>query len=346
MGNVIVSNITRTPVENGSNWGSVAAPSSPGLTGTFAEGNTITLAGSGYGTLGVTTKYDDFEDGTNGQLISARPDWKTDIGSGGIEPIVTSSDSYAGSLSGLASIIGGGDSATYLTGDFTEVYIAFAYKGTIESGTSAKTVKGFRVHANDGPNIYTSYPAIFEQEIVDQYSNNGRRFTVAPGQADGSGNESSLYPGGVSAGSWHYLEYYFKQGDAGVANGVVQSWDDLSIGSNASTTTITNDSGVTNSWKLAMLPFYWGNGSGGTHRYDIVHLSFDQGKARVMAGDNAVFSSCTKLEAMNTLTRVDGEITFKVPANTFTPASTVYIHVIDIDGTSTNTYSTTVTYNG
>ena len=28
MGNVIVSNITRTPVENGSNWGSVAAPSS------------------------------------------------------------------------------------------------------------------------------------------------------------------------------------------------------------------------------------------------------------------------------------------------------------------------------
>ena len=342
MGNVIVPNITRTPVENGSNWGSVSVPSSPGLTGTFSEGNTITLAGSGYGTLGVTTKYDDFEDGTNGQLISARADWKTAIASGGVEPKVSSAQAYAGSLSGRSQIVATGDSAAYLdTLDFREAYISFAYRGHIESGAAATTVKGLRVHADDGPNTFTSYPGISEQEIIDQYSGNSRRFSVNPMDDTSSPNERSIYPGGLAADQWHYLEYYWKQGDAGVANGIVQSWADLSVGANESNV-ITNDSGVLDSWKLVMLPFFWGNGSGGDHFYDLVHISLDQGKARVMAGDNAVFSSCTKLEAMNTLTRVDGEITFKVPANTFTPASTVYIHVINSAGTSTTNYSTTV----
>jgi len=329
--------------DNDGTWSGAVTPSSPGLTGTFTEGNTITLAGSGYGTLGVTTKYDDFEDGTNGQLISARPDWKTDIGYGGVEPKVSSAQAYAGSLSGRSQIVSSGDSATYLdTLDFREVYVAFAYRGNIESGVSATTVKGLRVHADDGPNVYTSYPGILEQEIIDDYSGNGRRFTVLPGQASGSPNESSLYPSDSPVpATWEYLEYYFKQGDAGVANGIVQVWEDL-VSVENSVAVITNDSGVTNSWKLLMLPFYWGNGSGGDHFYDLVHISLDQGKARVMAGDNAVFSSCTKLEAMNTLTRVDGEITFKVPANTFAAASTVYIHVINSAGTSTANYSTTV----
>ena len=341
MGNVIVSNITRTPVENGSNWGSVAAPSSPGLTGTFAEGNTITLAGSGYGTLGVTTKYDDFEDGTNGQLISARPDWNTTKANGGDDPIVVSETSYAGSLCGKSPIASGGDSATYLTGDFREVYAAFAYKGRINSGeTVANTVKGFRVHANDGPNVYTSYPGISEQEIISEHSINSRRFEVWPKQD--TGGQTVLYTGAPSDNVWTYLEYYWKQGSVGVADGVVKTWNNLTAGLNETSVT-TNEAGVTNSWKLAMLPFYWGNGSGGDHFYDLVHISFDQGQAKVMATDNAVYASSTKREAMNTLTRVDGEVTFKVPANTFTPASTVYIHVIDTDGTSTNTYSTTVT---
>jgi len=343
MGNVIVSNITRTPVENGSNWGSVSAPSSPGLTGTFTEGNTITLAGSGYGTLGVTTKYDDFEDGTNGQLISARPDWSTAKGNGGDDPIVVSETSYAGSLCGKSPIALAGDSATYLVGDFREVYAAFAYKGRINSGEpSADTVKGFRVNQNAAGNPYSGSPGIYEQEIIDEFSEKNRRRVSTRPEFETTGSAKSYYPSGKpSNDTWTYLEYYWKQGDAGSANGIIKQWKDLSVSLNLSDV-ITNNAGVTQSWKAALLPFYWGNGSGGDHFYDLVHISFDQGQAKVMATDNAVYASSTKREAMNTLTRVDGEIAFKVPANTFTPASTVYIHVIDVSGASIANYSTEV----
>jgi len=315
-------------------------PATPGLTGTFSEGNTITLAGSGFGSDGVPIIYDDFESGTVGDDLNTRG-WVTSVNNGPVTPpSVSSNQFYSGTRSGEADISAGGDCSAYLENlNLTEIYCSF-YSRTDQLTGPSETVKGWRVHSDQTTNQYTGYPGIFEQEPIDVYSNRSHRFTVQTlgTSADGP-NSASYYTSAQSENVWQRLEYYVKISDPGVANGKLVYTRDLTVHENQQAI-VTRETGITEVIELMMLPFFWGGGGTGMNWYDNVIVSATQ--ARIEVGDSATYASCTKKEVMNTLTRVDGQITFKVPSNTFSTGSTVYVHVIDVAGSSTANYSTVV----
>lgn len=323
-------------------WGS--APSDTMLSGTFDEGNTMTITGSGFGTAGVPLQYDDFESSSVDDDLSTLG-WDTREANSpnptDKKPFVTNDQFYSGTQSGKADMSTGGDCAATLASlNLTEIYCSYFYRTVKDNGTPT-TVKGWRVHS-DNLNEFTSYPLMAGQELVDAYSGNNFRYTIQTldTAADGPNSVSiGVSGGGIAESVWMRREHYVKISTPGVADGIITYDEDL-VRRFDEPAIVTRETGITEVIERMLLPFYWGNGGGGFNWYDNVLVCAT--RARVEVGDNAIYANCTKREPMNTLTRVDGQIEFKVPSNTFTSSSTVFVYVIDTDGNPGVSLSTVV----
>lgn len=298
------------------------------VTGTFATGNTITLNGSGFtSTGGIPVKFDDFDDGTNGQLLSARG-WSTETGNGGGQPTVSNADSFTGTLSGRANCDTGSDSLAYLDAlNVDEIYISLFMKGVVLTG-SPDTTKGLRAHGDIGPNTFTSYPGFMIQEPLADFSPNAHRYQI--NQRDTGGTLINDYsPTTLTNDTWYHIEVYHKLGNG---DGTVKYWNNLSLQVNRENE-VTRDSTSTTKLNAILLPFYFGNGGTGYWYYDNVYISKGPGcLARVEIGDDPTYESCTKREVLNTTSRSDTAIQCDVPSHTFPSSSTGYLFALDDTG--------------
>ena len=299
-----------------------SGPSISGTSGTWSQGNTVTVSGSSFGDTGSEEpiKFDDFEGGNVGSSL-ATGGWSVSADNGPDVPEFSSTRSWSGSKCGYADITMGGDSAAYLTGCNSEtLYVSLMHYFTI--GGDPSTSKGVRVNANDGPNIYTSYPGVF---IQDYHKNN--RHTIKPDDEEGTG--ATAYTGNLSTGQWYRLEYWFKMSSpAGSTNGEVDGWQNLSHTSDWSG--ITRSSGVTDKYQIAMLPFYYGNGGTGENWYDDVYIS--KSKARVEIGNASTWSGCSTRQIQGVSSWSTSSISIKANLGSFGGASGRYLYVVDANG--------------
>ncbi len=190
---------------------------------------------------------------------------------------------------------------------------------------SPVTSKYFRVNANDGPNIYTSYPNIMPQDFADS----SFRITVCP-EEEAGGKFWADYPGVIPASSWQRTEFWFKISDpAGSSNGEIEYWRNLNQLTNWSG--VNRSSGVSRVWELAMMPFYFGNGGGGEQWYDDVYLSYSRARAEI--GNASTWSGCSTRQIQGVTSWSNSSITIKANLGSFGSVSGKYLYVVDNNGT-------------
>jgi len=311
--------------------------------GTLTHGATITISGSGFGTKvpAAPLKWDDFESGSLGASLSTGG-WKTTVSNhpnpSDSPPVFDNTRSWGqGSQSGYADISTGGDNAAYLDGlNLTKVYASYRLYYTMTwDGVGAQNQKGFRVHANDGPNIFTSYPAIFEQ----MFAEGGHRLTIRPCDGSGCGDNAADYtPATIPSDSWHRIEHWWVLSDpSGSETGSAEYWRDngadYTIFPDPTRPTekgITLSAGVNKRWQLVMLPFFFGNGNTGHIWYDDVYI--DITRARVEIGDAPTWSASNQRAIQIPSVWSDTSITITVNQDSIPDLNNSYLYIVDPGG--------------
>lgn len=275
------------------------------LTGAVIDGAGVNLGGSGFGPDATPFKFDDFESGTPGSSVGLGG-WSTSVDNGpnpnNEPPLYDNTRSWSGVQCAYANMLSGGDCAAYLTSfNSAQVYCSFMHYYTVTGSPS--TQKGFRAHADDGPNVYTSHPGFFTQDY-----NTVNRVTVNAGESGGGTNGASYYMSASSAGQWFRTENYWKLSTPGIADGSVRVWRDLNLIENNDGNIITRDSSVSDIFQVVMLPFYFGNGGGGENWLDDVYISKTQ--SRLEIGNANTWGTCTKRTIQNPQIWSDTSIEF------------------------------------
>lgn len=313
--------------------------------GSLAVGGTITITGTGFGSGTTPVLFQDFESGTVGASTST-VGFTTATSNGGTEPLIVSDQKYAGTRCGRSDCSVGTESASYLQGlDTDQIYVSLhTMPWMTEDPTTDErdTVKGFRFHADQGPNIFTSYPGIMHQEHAD-YGNNYSRIQQNENN-DASGFTSSKNVRGVTAcpdQTWTRQQYHYKMSTAGVADGFVRYWHNVTQALNW-TSVMTRNTGVTANGQLLFMPFYFGNGVRGYHYYDLVCVHKGANcAARVELGDAAAYASCTKREILENVSWSDASIQVKLHKHTF-GTGTAWLHVIDASNNVVQSHQVTL----
>lgn len=293
--------------------------------GSLAVGGTITITGTGFGSGTTPVLFQDFESGSNGANLSTLG-FQVANSNGCPDPVVTTSQHYAGTRCAFADCSGVGDSAAYVNAlDTDDIYVSVHVKSVVTSG-APKTTKGVRAHGDIGPNIYTSYPGFMVQE-PSEYSTNGHRFQV--NRSNTSADYTVYYdPSDIGDDTWVRQQYHYRLGTAGTADGYARYWKNVTQ-ELARNSIITRASGVTTKLNVLMMPFYFGNGGAGYWYYDLVCIHKGVNcAARVELGDAAAYSSCTKREILENVSWSDTSIQAKLHKHTF-GTGTAWLHVID-----------------
>lgn len=305
-----------------------AQPNASGLSGDTIHGGVITVTGARFGNNGdeLPLKFDDFESGALSARLSSGG-WSVSNANGPDDPVYSNTFAFSGTKSGYADMRVGGDSGAYLSDINTEkIYASFRFRYRMNSTPS--TQKGFRVNANDGPNLFSSQPNV---NIQDYATSN--RASISPNET-GEGKYSLYGLPNLSQNRWYRLEYYFAlSSPAGSDNGEVWASHDLKVVENARGMN-TRGTGVTDNYQVAMLPFYFGNGGGGEVWYDDVYIS--RTKARIEIGNNASWSACTKRAIQQPLEWSSNAITFKINLAGFSSNDNLYLFVVDHTGAISN----------
>ena len=304
--------------------GAVADPIVSVVGGTIEAGNVVTVSGAGFGNDGdeLPIIFDNFESGSPGASLGTGP-WSIDTSNGPDDPTYSTSFAFGGSNSGYVDARGGGDSAAFISGMNTDrIYASFRFRYRMNG--SPVTQKGFRAHADDGPNIYTSYPGVFVQDYATS-----NRLTVAT--SDDSSDQETLYgPPNLSQNSWHRLEYFFSlSSPSGSSSGVIWASHDLRVVQN-STSILTRSSGVSDRYNVAILPFYFGNGGGGELWYDDVYIS--KSRARVEIGNSSSWDQSSRRSIQVPVSWSSSTISVRLNLNGFSASDELFLFVVDRNG--------------
>lgn len=301
----------------------IAGPVITAVSGEATNGSTIQISGSKFGSTGneLPLKFDDFESGTVGANLNTGG-WSTDSSSQNPDPQFSKEYAYSGSQSGYADIREKGDSGAFIRGLNSETaYVSLMFRYVIDSGDPA-TTKGVRLHADDGPNVYSSYPGMFVQDFYSRH-----RISIKP--TDDGGDSFSTYQSVLSQNKWMRKEYYFKiSTPAGSSNGQILSWVDGALKDEWEG--VNRLSGVSDIYQLVMMPFYIGNGGGGRFWYDDVYIS--KSRARVEVCKNASWSACNTRSIQVPMSWNGTSITAKLNLAGLDGLGDLYLYVIDGDG--------------
>jgi len=298
------------------------------MSGIFLDGNSVTLTGTSFGTkTAAPLMWDTFEDGTvNTNLasnVAGSKNWSINVDNNpnpsNNGPQYNTAQVYNGSQSAFADIQDGGNCSSGLSTLATEkIFTSFYFRWNLVSGsTSGTTTKGFRVNADDGPNVYTSYP----QSVVQDFQDDSR-MTISPN--DSANGATRHFPGSIAQDTWFKLEYYLEMGDPGI----YQHSEDLVV--QIDRTPVTRTTGVTDKWERLHMPFFAGNGITTEYWYDDVYI--DITRARVEVGDASTYAACTLREIQPATAWSDTSVTVTVNEGRVTTEGSQFLYAIDDNG--------------
>ncbi len=295
--------------------------------GSWSHGQEVTITGCNFSTDGdeLPVKFDDFEGCDPGTDLGQRG-WHVSAEGDTALPTCDTGQSYGqGTVSGHADMSGGGEAATFLRGQDAMAFYVSLWFYYFTDGAPA-THKGVRVHADDGAHQYTAYPGVFMQD----YAGPNARITVEPmNEASSPPVEWQSYSHStVPQNGWHRLEYYFALSQSpGAADGAIRNWLDGTLEADAQG--VTRGDGVTDHWQLVMLPFYYGNGGGGTVWYDDVYIAKSLAHLELCSG--ATWSSKDTCQVQLPTSWTDTRIVATVNQGGLS-AGPLYVYVVASNG--------------
>ncbi|MBB6091641.1 hypothetical protein HNQ60_000487 [Povalibacter uvarum] len=303
------------------------APTVSQASGTFSNGNSVTITGSGFGTKSTAAPlvYDNFEGGSNGSKVMTNNAvvGKWEDGAGHDQPVYTTELAYAGSKSVRLSARSNGayNLSVNQNGSFPVIYMDWWVRVNQLSGVS-RNWKPWRIYGN--ADTMTANAVIMC---------NGSGLSVINESAEAG----FWWEGGdFNNGQWqHYQVALRASSSGGAADGAVMQYINGRL--------ISNHTGVVTRrgsahWDQIRIGHYWamdgvaecGANSGADLFLDNVYI--DTSWARVELGNANTYSGSTKREIQVPTAWSASSVTVNVSTGTFASGSTAYLYVVDSSG--------------
>ncbi len=328
-----------------------ASPLINSLSGSVSDGGLVTISGGSFGTKSTARPivFDNFDSGTNGNNVEGNDashygTWDT------CSSISDTKFKYSNASNRNGSSLNAVD--TYDLGDDGTMSIQF------HSSNATYMLVSFWLSFTDnnpsGPNEQMKYWGISDETCArwddDAYIQmnwwqNGQwpkywfggsyewpEWSIIEGYSDNSYDFETHHPGKFKTdGTWQHHLTMIKQGDSGVANGIVKLWTDEYY--HEEPAMITYDSGDGYIARYGIFGWWHGNTEAGntvTLRFDDIYL--DDTWQSVWIGDDATWVNCTHREIQIPTAWSDNSITITVNRGSFDSCKTYYLFVVDADG--------------
>jgi len=307
------------------------------VSGTISNGSSITISGSGFGTKTTPAPWvwDNFEDGTNANLVGTSPKgiWQEYYSVGTTYPKYSTTAAYAGSLGAKKTTAQAEEFVSYgasgLNSD--EMYYSIMFKWTedvINDSGAEPVMKLTRL--NTQGDFYSPQPSIYT--TLRTGTGNGWTYGDARNGTGDLYNEPFLLY--VTLNTWHRIEVYWKLSTAGVANGKVEFYiDNVEKEDGLWDNVITRATGYANQKSdNFLLPMMQSLGSTNIYSFYADDVYVDRTRARVEVCNTATWSARTRCEIQIPSAWSDTAITFTGNQGTSSNFSNSYLYVIDKNG--------------
>jgi hypothetical protein len=329
-----------------------SAPSISGVGGTVSDGQSVTISGSSFGTKATVVPYrwDNFEQGTSGELVTG---WSGGTGSDIARYSNEVQRGVAGHLvTSKHAFRPGAENISLCQNDYTNgydiLYIDYWYRLTPvdSSGISGRNYKPWRVWTNDITMQFN--PGTFPP--VEPYGPAGI-FSIYDNGYPTQLPEISMWNGeDRDYGNWKHEQVVIRVSDPGVANGTLHRYvNSQPIGPFSDTLIFRNRNILPTEIRIG---HYWATdedpgdpetlpANTGADAY-IDDLYIDRTWSRIEIGNASTYDSCTHREVQVPSTWSTNSIGVTINQGSFANGVSVYLYVTDASGaTNTNGYPIT-----
>lgn len=335
----------------------IAAPDIDVATGTFSDGGTINITGTGFGTTGPNVVlFDTFEKGTSGANISTVTNsadvanWTASERMGATVPLYT--NAYA--LSGTKSMAidyrvgyGSGPSLTYSNVQNSDILVSWwQYIPT------NRDVPGTNNSADGGPNWKwfwigdqnDDWPWGSDYSIQCLSSTCSSSTTI--GSLDDTGTparyDGKWYTPLFSKGTWMRVTVAMRNATSGG-----YAWQqEINGSSNSVVDSVINvvTAHSDDPWNVLVIPGFGRSDNNSVVYIDDVYVATGAGaRARVEMGNASTYSASTNLALITPTAWSDTSITATVRQGSFSDEESAYLYVVHADGTmNANGYPVTI----
>lgn len=318
-----------------------SAPAIDTATGTFSDGETITVSGTGFGATGPNVVfYDSFEKGTSGTLLSLAAGgadigrWDVMSGNDGPESRYSNAYSHGGSNSMMTDFrtsYGQGPITFYPNVQNTDLLISF----WVNVPNNVPGVNG------ESPNWKLfwigdwsdGFPYGSDMSVECTYADctpsEGISFlddTAAPARYDGI-----MYNPNFSIGVWRRVTIAMKNATSGA-----YVWQqEVSAGGYQIADSQTNvvTAHTDDPWNMLAVPGFGRSDTQARVYTDDVYIATGAGaRARVEIGDEDTYTECTNLAIATPTSWGDTSVTATVRQGSFDAEDSAYLYVVHADG--------------
>ncbi len=333
--------------------GANATPAITSVQGTYANGQNITISGSGFGSGPHVEIYDDFENGAGSPgtvipLTSPEVGQWTDYGQTVGRPryhSLAASGSHGWAINDKTYIQYPKDDSNRM-GQFIKVFsnpvqeIFISYQVAVPTGTNFSGAST----PNTFPNV-SSWKFFWVYDGPTGYNSDGKADMCLPthvgyGSFMLAGNDGNLISLGNTWWSWNgfnRMSVWLRANSANPSGGNCNILYQVTNAEKGTTQIIRNDlpvfpAGATTQWDRATMPGWWGNGDWSNFDgvYDDVYIaSGPNAAARVEIGDAATYTASKHLTILTPQSWTGTQIIATVRAGQFSTFNGTYLYVTD-----------------
>ena len=323
-------------------WG---APGVSSVQGSVADGQMVTITGSGFGATGPTVKvFDDFEGGNNGSAIAY-----------GAGSATVSQWDFAGKdhITYSTDYPHGGTKSCKI--DFDYIYMFPRLESQINVGPGQEvffswwqympvhtSVPGTNGPEGGGPNLKLfwlyGWDSYFRSDYVIVLLSNTLPSPYSQFVAADDPNGRNLwggrgeYPDIFRKGVWTRYWLWFKGGAS--SDGAAGVWQMNATGGFKTIATGRNITNQTSGkpWRYIHFPGFGRKDSSSVFYLDDIYVATGAARARVEIGEKPKYSSCTNLVITTPVSWSDGQIKTIIRQGGFRSGDKAYLFVIDANG--------------
>lgn len=298
-----------------------AAPAVSGVSGTLSSGQTVTIAGSGFGTKSTVAPvlWDDFEKGNSGSLVqnNAAQIGKWDTGAGSEVVTYSTAKPRTGNKSAYHDFINNYNASLAKNMTFSRLYLDFWIAADYVDRVS-RNFKPWRLYgANDS--LQLDYVWLCDGQLMNRVQDS---WVVG----DWGGPK-------YSDGKWMHVQLVYQESTPGGSDGTIRhAIDSVTAGLNSGAV-MTRKAAA--SFDQIRLGHYWDRAavdacaSNGGARVYIDDVYVDTSWARVELGNASTYATSTHREIQVPTAWSSGSVSVKFNPGTFAAGTTAYLYVTD-----------------
>jgi hypothetical protein len=304
----------------------LAGPTVGAVSGTLSAGQTVTIAGSGFGSkpTAAPVLWDNFENGTVGGGLQGAPaaigTWDTGAGSENVS--YSNKAAHSGKQAADHNFVTAYNASLAKNMTFTRLYMDFWMVADYNS-IQSRNFKPWRLYG-DNDNYQLDYVWLCNSNLMNRVQAN-------------TGFSVGDYGGPPYAnGQWMHFQVTYQQSSPGQADGAVHHFINSQVAGLDSNSVETETASA--SFSQIRLGHYWDSNSddacpsnAGAHVY-VDDAYIDTSWARVEIGNAPAYADSTHREIQVAKTWSDGSVTVSFNPGSFSAGSTAYVFVTDPNG--------------